>query len=67
MWGAIHSSELGDGTVECESVESAYQMMCTLLDDSVVLETMNQTILKLHEQKVYHGAYKAIELCDKIQ
>lgn len=67
MWGAIHSSELGDGTIECESVESAYQMLSTLLDDPYVLESMNHTILKLHEQKVYHGAYKAIELCDRMK
>jgi len=43
------------------------EMVSTLLDDLYGLKAMNQTILKLHEQKVYHGAYKAIELCDKIQ
>jgi hypothetical protein len=66
MWGAIHSSELGDGTIECESVESANQMMSYLLDDSKALLMMNEAILMLHEQKLYHGAYNAIELCDKI-
>jgi hypothetical protein len=66
MWGAIHSSELGDGSIECETVESANQMMAYLLDDSKALLMMNESILMLHEQKLYHGAYKAIELCDKI-
>lgn len=66
MWGAIHSSELGDGTLECENVERAIQMLAYLLDDSKALLRMNETVLMLHAQKHYHGAYKAIELCDKI-
>lgn len=67
MWGAIHSSELGDGTLECESVDHAFQMMSYLLDDPYALEAMNQRILELHTQKVYDGAYKAIELCSSPQ
>jgi len=67
MWGAIHSSELGDGTIECETIEAANQMMSYLLEDSVALKMMNESILKLHEQKLYHGAYEAIHLCDKVK
>lgn len=43
------------------------EMVSTLLDDLYGLKAMNQTILKLHEQKGYHGAYKAIELCDRMK
>jgi hypothetical protein len=67
MWGAIHSSELGDGSVECESVESANQMMTYLLEDTDALKHMNERILELHKQKLYHGAYEAIKCCDKIE
>lgn len=66
MWGAIHSSELGDGSMECDSIESANQMMKYLLEDNTALRQMNERILELHNQKLYHGAYKAIQSCGKI-
>jgi hypothetical protein len=66
MWGAIHSSELGDGSVECDNIDTANQMMTYLLDDTFALKDMNERILQLHDQKLYHGAYNAIACCDKM-
>ncbi|KAF0225480.1 MAG: hypothetical protein FD133_1316 [Erysipelotrichaceae bacterium] len=64
-WGAIHSSEIGDGTLECETPELANQMMDLLLNQPIHLEMMNELILNNHKNKVYHGAYRVVELAIK--
>jgi len=64
-WGAIHASEIGDGTLECETPDLANQMMNGLLDSSIQLTMMNECILKNHQNQVYHGAYRVVELASK--
>ena len=64
-WGAIHSSEIGDGTLECETPELANQMMDLLLNQPIRLEMMNESIMNNHKNKVYHGAYRVVELAVK--
>ncbi|HAO62173.1 MAG TPA: hypothetical protein DCQ90_09835 [Erysipelotrichaceae bacterium] len=64
-WGAIHASEIGDGTLECETPELANQMMESLLDQPSLLTLMNECILKNHRNHVYHGAYRVVELAVK--
>lgn len=61
-WAAIHAAEIGDGTLECESVELTLQMLDLMLDDKVILKQMCDNILKANEVGVYNGAYKVIEL-----
>ena len=64
-WGAIRAAEIGDGTLECETVGSTLQMLDLMLDTSDVLKSMCEYILKAHEVGVYNGAYKVIELALK--
>lgn len=64
-WGAIRAAEIGDGTVECETVEYSLQMLNLLLDKKSMLLMMNDCILKADRAEVYHGAYKAVELAIK--
>jgi len=64
-WGAIHSSEIGDGTLECETPALANQMMDLLLNQPIHLQLMNESILNNHKNKVYHGAYRVVELAVK--
>lgn len=64
MWGAIHSAEIGDGTIECETADLANQMMGLLLNENEHLQLMNQAILNNLNNKVYHGGYRVIELIE---
>lgn len=61
-WGAIRTAELGDGTIECETVERTLQMLDLMLDEPELLESMNSHILKAYQSGVYHGAYEVIKL-----
>ncbi len=64
-WGAIRSSEIGDGTIECENTPRAIQMLNLILDDKKILTALNQNIEQNHSIGVYNGAYKVVELALK--
>jgi len=61
-WGAIHSAELGDGTLECEDVPHTLQMLDLFLEEDVLLRDMCANILVNKAAGVYDGAYKAVAL-----
>ena len=61
-WGAIRVAEIGDGTLECDSVGLTLQMLDLMLDDKVILKQMCDNILKANEVGVYNGAYRVVEL-----
>lgn len=64
-YGAIHSSEMGDGTFECDTLEKITNMLSSLVSEKEILISMNHNILKLNKMKKYHGGYKVIELATK--
>jgi hypothetical protein len=64
-WGAIRAAEIGDGTLECESVELTIQMLDLMLDEDDILTSMCANILKAHEIGVYNGAYEVVKLATK--
>jgi len=61
-YGAVHSSEIGDGTFECDTIKKINEMLSSLISQKDILISMNQNILKLNDIKRYHGGYKVIEL-----
>lgn len=61
-WGAIHSAEIGDGTIECPTPERAIAMLDFLFRDRSALTMMNESILAANDISVYSGAYRAVEL-----
>lgn len=61
-WGAIHSAELGDGTLECEDTAHTLQMIKLFLEDEELLTNMCGCIMENKKLGVYDGAYKAVEL-----
>lgn len=61
MWGAIHSSEIGDGTYELENEEQTINMLKLLIESSNSRVIMNNSILDAHKIGIYNGAYKVIE------
>lgn len=64
-WGAVRAAEIGDGTVECESVALTVQMLDLMLDEDDILTSMCESILKANDNGVYDGAYKVVELAVK--
>ena len=61
-WGAIHSAEMGDGTLECEDIPHTLQMLDLFLEEDALLSEMCACILMNGEQGLYDGAYNAVRI-----
>jgi len=64
-WGAIRAAEIGDGTLECETVGLTLQMLDMMLEDKLILKQMCENILKANELGIYNGAYRVVALAIK--
>ncbi|MDE6025462.1 MAG: hypothetical protein K2G45_08420 [Lachnospiraceae bacterium] len=62
QWGAIHSAEIGDGTLECSDIPHTLQMIKLFMEENGLLENMCTNIIKNKEAGIYNGAYKVVEL-----
>lgn len=61
MWGAIHSAEIGDGTIEYRDIPHILQMLDLFLADGELLKQMCDNILQNKTIGIYDGAYKVVE------
>ena len=61
MWGAIHSAEIGDGTLECRDIPHTIQMLEQFLRTDL-LEEMCESIIENNKAGIYDGAKKVVEL-----
>lgn len=66
MWGAIHSAEVGDGTIECETSEYACSVVELLMKNPKLIEGMCNSITENNKNGLYNGAYKAVEYAVKM-
>lgn len=66
-WGAIHSAEIGDGTLECEDIGHTLQMTDLFMNESYLLEQMCECIKNNKKSGIYDGAYKAVKLAMKLK
>lgn len=64
-YGAIRSSEMGDGTYECETPRETADMIRLMQTDQEVLTVLNEQILKNNEIGLYNGAYEVIKLATR--
>ena len=62
QWGAIHSAEIGDGTLEMRDVPHILQMMELFIEDEHLLEDMCENIVQNKKAGIYNGAYEAVKL-----
>ena len=62
QWGAVHSAEIGDGTLECRDIPHTLQMIDLFLNDGVTLRDMCGNIVRNKSMGIYDGAYKVVEL-----
>ena len=61
-WGAIHSAEVGDGTLECEDIPHTVQMLDLFLQEDATLGDMCENICKNKAIGLYDGAYRVVKL-----
>ena len=64
MWGAIHSAEVGDGTLECGDIAHTTQML-DQFQNTNLLEFMCNNIVQNNKSELYSGAYKVVDLATK--
>ncbi len=62
MWGAIHSAEMGDGTLECRDIPHTLQMTDLFLNSESELIDMCNAIKANKKAGLYDGAYKVVEI-----
>lgn len=62
QWGAIHSAEIGDGTLECRDIPHALQMLDLFLEEDTLFEDMCDSIQRNHMIGLYDGAYQAVKI-----
>ena len=62
MWGAIRGAELGDGTIEVQTIPHTLQAIDMLTEANDLLELFCDCIVKNKSIGIYDGAYKCVEL-----
>ena len=62
QWGAVHSAEIGDGTLECRDIPHTLQMIELFMSDGVTLRDMCDNIVRNKSMGIYDGAYKVVEI-----
>lgn len=62
QWGAIHSAEIGDGTLECRDVPHTLQMIELFMKEKELLENMCNSIVQNKNAGIYNGAYEVVKL-----
>ncbi|HAE21424.1 MAG TPA: hypothetical protein DCG47_03750, partial [Spirochaetaceae bacterium] len=60
-WGAIHGSEIGDGTLETSSDASLRQALRLLIEDDDLIKLYCGNILRNKAAGFYDGAYHAVQ------
>lgn len=60
-WGAIRSSECGDGTIETSSTAGLHRTLKTLIESDDLLELYCAHILENAKAGIYNGAYNVIK------
>lgn len=66
-WGAIHSAEFGDGTLECTDIPHTLQMTDMFLNEDALLTEMCEAIKINKSIGLYDGAYKAVKIAMELK
>ena len=61
-WGAIHSAEVGDGSLECEDIPHTLQMLDLFMNEEGILREMCDCIKINKTIGLYDGAYNAVKI-----
>jgi len=66
-WNAIHSAEIGDGTIECESIKFTLQTIKLILKDRDILNAMCENIVENKKRKIYDGAIEVVKMANELR
>ena len=66
-WGAIHSAEIGDGTLECGDIPHTKQMLDLFLEEDRLLTDMCTAIQQNKTLGIYDGAYQAVRIAMELK
>lgn len=61
QWGAIHSAEIGDGTLECRDIPHTIQMLQLFLEEKNTLIDMCENIVRNKKMGIYNGAIEVVK------
>src|SRR5574344_2547433 len=64
-YGAIYSSNIGDGTFECDTTKAVHEMLDSLINTKEILLEMNANIIRNYKNGLYNGGYELIKLPTK--
>ena len=67
QWGAIHSAEIGDGTLECRDIPHVLQMLDLFMEDETCLADMCRQICINKKAGIYDGAYRVVEIAQGLK
>ncbi len=67
QWGAVHSSEIGDGTLECRDIPHTLQMLELFLKEKSLLFDMCDCIERNKNSGIYDGAYEVVKLAFRLR
>lgn len=67
QWGAIHSSEIGDGTLECKDIPHTLQMLELFLKEKSMIFDMCDSIERNKNSGIYDGAYEVVKLAFQLK
>lgn len=65
-YGALRSSEIGDGTIECRTFNQATGMLELLINERSNIINMCENIMKANKVKIYDGGYEAVKAAAKL-
>ncbi len=64
-WGAIRGAEIGDGTMETETLDKLYQTLRILIENEDLLTLYCENIKKNKQVGIYDGAYNLIKILEE--
>ena len=61
-YGAVHASEIGDGTLECSTIEKIVEMLDLMINEKTIIKNMCHSIVRNNKVGIYDGAYNIVKL-----
>jgi hypothetical protein len=64
-WGAIRGAEIGDGTIETDTLEMLKETLNVLIEDDDLLSLYCENIKRNHTIGIYDGAYNLVRILEE--
>jgi len=61
-WGAIRGAEIGDGTIETESMPHVFQTLKLMINENDLIPFYCNNIMKNKKAGIYNGAYNVVKI-----